>query len=94
MILYDIKRKLAKATEKDKLLHFIASQLLFIIIFICLVTLNVQYALYLSMAVSWLVGLIIEVLDYMTGKGDAEVGDLLANTAGIITVSIPLLLVL
>jgi glycopeptide antibiotics resistance protein len=94
ILLYDIKRRLSKATEKDKLLHFIASQLLFVTIFICLTVLNIQHALVLSIIIAWSIGLIIEVLDYVTGKGNAEVSDLLANTAGIIAVAVPLVLVL
>jgi hypothetical protein len=93
MLLYDIKRRLSKATEKDKLLHFIASQLLFITIFIFLILLNIQHELVLSI-IPWSIGFVIEVLHYMTDKGNEEVSNLLANTAGIIAVAVPLVLVL
>ncbi len=93
-MLYKFKQFITNWTKLnlDKLMHYIMSQILFVVLFVVLFLAGIPYALLIAITISFAIGVVVELLDYTTGKGNAEIADILANSAGILTAAIPIYL--
>lgn len=74
-----------KNIKKDKLMHYVGSGILFILIFFTLTYLEFSNSVVISASLAWLVGICKETYDYVSGKGTPDVLDIVSNTAGIIS---------
>jgi hypothetical protein len=88
------KHLVDSVTTKDKLMHYVFSQLLFVAILVTATAMGMSNALLGSAIATFLVGVAIEVLDAKTGRGTAELADIIANAVGILTAVLPILIVL
>lgn len=93
-LIYSIATKIANALDKDKLLHYTISKLIFIALFLILSFLSIQYALFIAAGITWSIGTIKELIDLYSDKGHAAFADIVANTLGILSTAVPLYLVL
>lgn len=89
-MIYFLKKWVASFTQQDKMRHYIVSQLLFVKFYFGFMILNFPLALFWAFVSAFVVGLAVEVYDAISGKGKAEFGDIVANTAGILAIAFPI----